>query len=148
MIHPEAESFVGARADAYAGDLAGLASALAYLATPAEPVQGLHLRFLGGLGTEAAHGTAVGTTLRLADRISIGRSPDCDLVLRQGPHSDQNIVAWRHALIVSREGRALVSDLGSTNGTFVRGRRIDDDTSVAAGDLIAIAACFRVVLLG
>ena len=44
-------------------------------------------------------------------------------------------VSRAHALLTSRNGRTIVLDLGSTNGTFVNGKRIKE-TELAAGDLL------------
>jgi pSer/pThr/pTyr-binding forkhead associated (FHA) protein len=50
---------------------------------------------------------------------TIGRSPDCDIFL------DDVTVSRNHAVLVERDGRFLVEDEGSLNGTFVNRRRID-----------------------
>jgi ABC-type multidrug transport system ATPase subunit len=51
--------------------------------------------------------------------IRIGRSPDCQL------HIPSPLVSKEHAEVTRRpDGRLAVRDLGSTNGTFVRGRRL------------------------
>ena len=53
------------------------------------------------------------------DNIVVGRSRDCDLVLRDPT------VSGRHARLVWKNGKILVEDLGSANGTFVDGKRIE-----------------------
>lgn len=50
--------------------------------------------------------------------ISIGRTPDNKIVV---PHPQ---VSARHAQIINANGQLLLEDLGSGNGTFVRGQRI------------------------
>lgn len=50
----------------------------------------------------------------------IGRHPDCDLVL------DSPLVSRYHAELEIRSSVASIRDLGSANGTFVRGRRISE----------------------
>src|SRR5262249_8170002 len=47
----------------------------------------------------------------------VGRSPDCDLV------AAGDGVSARHCRLTAT-ARGLVEDLGSTNGTFVNGRRV------------------------
>lgn len=54
-----------------------------------------------------------------SDYIIVGRSRDCDLVF-QDP-----TVSARHARLSWEAGRISVEDLGSANGTFVRGKRIE-----------------------
>jgi hypothetical protein len=73
--------------------------------------------------------------LRLAgagSQCSIGRSLDCDIVI-DDPYS-----AGRHALLVLQEdGRLLVRDLGTRNGTRVEGRSLPagGEAVVSAGEL-------------
>jgi hypothetical protein len=59
---------------------------------------------------------------------TIGRSRQCDVVL-----TDPN-VSRKHAEIRPRGGAWVVTDLGSTNGVSVNGRRIDAPQVVKAGD--------------
>lgn len=60
--------------------------------------------------------------------ITIGRVEENDLVLPGGS------VSKRHARLARREGRLVVTDLGSTNGTYVNGRRISQPVQVGEGD--------------
>jgi hypothetical protein len=62
------------------------------------------------------------TSVAESPYIVIGRSRDCDVVL-----SDPS-VSGRHARLKWQKGRIEVEDLGSANGTFVRGKRIDNAT--------------------
>ncbi len=62
----------------------------------------------------------------------IGRSPDC-LIAIVGP-----LVSRKHARIVSEAGIARIEDLGSRNGVFVNGIRIDEATSLQEGDTVLI----------
>ena len=70
------------------------------------------------------------------DEITLGRVQGNDLVLPKGN------VSKRHARILYREGRFIVADLNSTNGTYVNRRRIAqatiirDDDRVYVGDFI------------
>jgi Protein of unknown function (DUF3662)/Inner membrane component of T3SS, cytoplasmic domain len=63
--------------------------------------------------------------------IRIGRSPECELVLRDSRASR------RHARLAARDGVLVLTDLGSTNGTRVNGHRITEMV-LGAGDRIAI----------
>lgn len=50
-----------------------------------------------------------------------------------------------HAELVERDGRLIVRDLGSKNGTFVNRQRIDNEATIEAGDVVHFAdAEFRV----
>jgi EAL domain-containing protein (putative c-di-GMP-specific phosphodiesterase class I) len=54
-------------------------------------------------------------------------------------------VSTNHAELRIEEGRLIVRDLGSTNGTFVNGARVTSDVALSAGDLLQIAEIvFRV----
>jgi len=67
-----------------------------------------------------AGGGRAGETFRPAGaRTRIGRSPDCDIFL------DDVTVSRNHALLLEQEGRYVVEDQGSLNGTFVNRTRID-----------------------
>lgn len=63
---------------------------------------------------------------------TIGRSSRCDIVL-----DDANI-SREHAELRPRGGSWVVTDLGSTNGSSVNGRRIDGPTVVKRGDEIEL----------
>lgn len=50
---------------------------------------------------------------------TIGRSPECGVFL------DDVTVSRRHAVLEERDGRWVIEDQGSLNGTFVNRRRVD-----------------------
>jgi hypothetical protein len=63
----------------------------------------------------------------------VGRSRECDVML-----SDAN-VSRRHAEVLpGAAGTWTISDLGSTNGVLVNGRRIEGAEELRAGDRIAL----------
>ncbi len=65
-------------------------------------------------------GANAGTIFTIEEpRVVIGRGAECDLQL----HDSE--VSRRHAAVEVRGDEAVISDLGSTNGTFVEGQRID-----------------------
>jgi hypothetical protein len=64
--------------------------------------------------------------------VTLGRSSGCDVVL-----DDPNI-SREHAELRPRGGSWVLTDLGSTNGSSVNGRRIDAPTVVKPGDEIEL----------
>jgi hypothetical protein len=64
--------------------------------------------------------------------VTLGRSSRCDVVL-----DDANI-SRQHAELRPRGGSWVLTDLGSTNGSSVNGRRIDAPTVVKPGDEIEL----------
>jgi len=63
--------------------------------------------------------------------LTIGRTPGNDIVI------DNVGVSRRHAVMRVQEGKAFLEDLGSANGTFVRGQKIERH-ELQDGDEIAI----------
>jgi pSer/pThr/pTyr-binding forkhead associated (FHA) protein len=73
-------------------------------------------------------GALAGTTITLAaDPITIGRADDSTIVL------SDDFVSTRHARLVPADGKWLVEDLGSTNGTYLDRQRITSPTPVPLG---------------
>lgn len=64
--------------------------------------------------------------------VSIGRSPDSDLVV----HDDYT--STHHARVVNQDGRWYVHDLDSTNGTYVAGQRVTRPTPLRPGTPVRI----------
>jgi hypothetical protein len=64
--------------------------------------------------------------------VTLGRSRQCDVVL-----DDANI-SRQHAEIRPRGGAWVLTDLGSTNGSLINGRRIDHPEVIKPGDEIEI----------
>ncbi len=63
--------------------------------------------------------------------VSIGRSPENGLVI------DNPAVSHYHARVFSEEGRLMLEDFGSMNGTFVNGQRVKMVT-LKPGDSVGI----------
>jgi pSer/pThr/pTyr-binding forkhead associated (FHA) protein len=66
-----------------------------------------------------------------AREVSIGRSPDNALVI------DNPAISNYHARVFAEEGRLMLEDFGSLNGTFVNGQRVKM-VELKEGDSIAI----------
>ena len=67
-----------------------------------------------------------------ATELSVGRVQGNELMLPKGN------VSKRHARLLYRDGRFIVTDLNSTNGTYVNRRKITQATIVREGDRIYI----------
>ncbi len=66
--------------------------------------------------------------------VSIGRAPENDLPLAD------HCCSGRHAVITSKERGYSIRDLGSKNGTFVNGKRIQEETLLRLGDEVLIGS--------
>lgn len=78
-------------------------------------------------------GRLTGTRIPLGTGdILIGRNPECLLVL------DDDFASGRHAALVRTADGWAVEDLGSTNGTFVDGIRIDELVGIVPGNQVRI----------
>jgi len=72
---------------------------------------------------------------------TIGRNENVDLQI------NSSRVSREHALIVREGGRYRIEDLGSTNGTFLNGRRVEK-AALEDGDLLLIADAELTFYLG
>ncbi len=83
-------------------------------------------------------GPEVGKTFALRDeRTVVGKSVDCDI-----PVADLT-VSRKHFAVVNENGRYLVKDLGSTNGTYLDGAGIKEAYLRAGGLIKAGEVVFR-----
>ncbi|MBX2803089.1 MAG: FHA domain-containing protein [Myxococcales bacterium] len=71
--------------------------------------------------------------LLLEDQLTVGRSPDNDLVI------PIDKVSWKHAVIWVVHGRVLIKDLNSRNGTQLDGRPLTETTVWPSGQTVRIA---------
>ena len=87
---------------------------------------------MAGESLRVVSGNAGGKEISFEDEFEIGRAAEGDGTLGDDPE-----ISRRHARITRRAGDQLtVEDLGSTNGTFVNGKRIEEATPLRAGDTV------------
>lgn len=80
-------------------------------------------------------GAALGRVFPLSPgEVVVGRAPDCGLPLLDGEVSRQ------HVRLRIEEGRVLIEDLTSTNGTRVNGELVRGLTELRPGDRLAIGS--------
>jgi hypothetical protein len=89
------------------------------------PVRRYHLRLLKGVSAEDVY------PLRPGETMTVGRSTECDVALRDPA------VSRIHAFIEMDGAWPVVRDRGSTNGTFVNGKRIDQ-LRLGDGDVLKL----------
>ncbi len=58
----------------------------------------------------------------------LGRHPDCDIVLQS------NMISRRHAKVTLTNGKVMLEDLGSGNGTFLNGEKIESPVQLKHED--------------
>ncbi len=89
--------------------------------------------------TEFGQGSQQKRSIDLPERtLIVGRAPDVDIPL------NINGISKRHAKLTHVHNQLMVEDLGSTNGTYLNGKRIEMSV-VAVGDLLQFAnAIFKV----
>ncbi len=75
---------------------------------------------------------AVAETVPLSAAVTIGRSDENSLQVFD------RFISSRHVLICLRDGRRILVDRGSTNGTFVNGQRVEEEVELSDGDRIAM----------
>ncbi|MFW6198452.1 MAG: FHA domain-containing protein, partial [Acidobacteriota bacterium] len=96
--------------------------------TADRPATGLVLRF-----TRSADESLAGQDRELQeDSAVLGRAQGCDVVIRDGG------VSGRHVRLERADGEVLVTDLGSTNGTWIDGERLDEPRQVPEGVAIRL----------
>ncbi|MGI9609006.1 MAG: FHA domain-containing protein [Acidimicrobiia bacterium] len=73
-----------------------------------------------------------GKELEIRDVSVLGRSPEADVLL------DDPYASEFHMRLVAQENGLVLHDLGSTNGTYVNGRRVTAPSSLRRGDTIQV----------
>lgn len=64
----------------------------------------------------------------------VGRNPGCDIVINKGWISDE------HAMILHREGRFLLQDMLSANGTYVNDVLVEDRIYLNDNDIVRLGS--------
>jgi hypothetical protein len=67
---------------------------------------------------EGGGGLRAGAVFAVNGSMTIGRSPQSDVQI------DDSFASARHARVIERDGRYYLEDTGSTNGTYLNGRRV------------------------
>ncbi len=84
------------------------------------------------------NGPLAGRRLEVATTLTLGRQ-DVDVAI------DDPTISRHHARIRPVDGGLEIDDLGSKNGTWVNGTRIDAPARLAAGDVVAVGEVLMVV---
>ena len=76
--------------------------------------------------------------------VVIGREPPSDVAL------DDSSLSRRHARLMLHEGAVVVEDLGSTNGTWISGKRIDRAIATTGDEILfgAVVASVHIAKTG
>lgn len=83
-------------------------------------MQGTAMAFESSLIIQVLSSNAPGEEMRFTDSFTIGRSKECDIKI------SNDAVSRKHTRIEYDGSRWLVMDLGSGNGTFVDGERVEE----------------------
>jgi pSer/pThr/pTyr-binding forkhead associated (FHA) protein len=75
-----------------------------------------------------------GRSFPLADELTVGRAAGCQVTL------DDTYVSQLHARVFRRDGRFLVEDLGSTNGTYLNRAKVSGPMPMAPGDRLQVGS--------
>jgi pSer/pThr/pTyr-binding forkhead associated (FHA) protein len=89
-------------------------------------------------------GRSDSNTLRLANGVTtLGRQDDCQIRIKSSQ------VSRRHCEVYEKKGALQVRDLGSSNGTFVNGKKIKGVQTLKPGDELTIGGVkLKVAVVG
>lgn len=76
-----------------------------------------------------------GERFDLAGETTVGRAPGCGVSLAADSFTSQ-----LHARLYLRDGTVWVEDLGSTNGTWLNGERLNTPTRIRKGDRLQVGS--------
>lgn len=93
---------------------------------------------------QVVRGRSASTTLKLADGVtSIGRHDDCLIRIKSAQ------VSRRHCEVFEASDKLTIRDLGSSNGTFVNGKKVSGQQVLKPGDELTVGAVtLRVAKIG
>jgi predicted component of type VI protein secretion system len=92
------------------------------------------------LKLRVTRGNAAGTSIEVEDELLIGRQA-ADV----GRLAEDIEISRRHARIFREGSGFAVEDLGSTNGTFLNGRRVEKPELLGVGDKLEIGGTTMIV---
>ena len=82
---------------------------------------------------QVVRGRSASTTLKLADGVtSIGRHDDCLIRIKSSQ------VSRRHCEVFEVADKLTIRDLGSSNGTFVNGKKVSGQQALKPGDELTV----------
>lgn len=95
------------------------------------------------LRLKVSAGNASGTTVEVEEELEIGRAAE-----GVGRLAEDVEISRRHARIARSGSGYTVEDLGSRNGTFLNGRRIEKAEMLGVGDEIQVGNTTLIVQVG
>jgi hypothetical protein len=78
---------------------------------------------------------ARGATFAIGDELTVGRAATCTIGM-----PDDTFVSQLHARVFRDAGTTMIEDLGSTNGTYVNGKRVEGRERLTKGDRVQIGS--------
>jgi pSer/pThr/pTyr-binding forkhead associated (FHA) protein len=73
-----------------------------------------------------------GRSFELGQELTVGRAAGCQITL------DDSYASQLHARVFQRDGLLYVEDLGSTNGSFLNGKKVTSPVTLERGDHLKV----------
>jgi pSer/pThr/pTyr-binding forkhead associated (FHA) protein len=73
-----------------------------------------------------------GRAYQVGSEVTLGRAAGCQITV------DDSFVSQLHARVFARDGRLLVEDLGSTNGTYLNRQKVSGPMVISPGDRLQV----------
>lgn len=73
-----------------------------------------------------------GRSYQIGNEVTLGRAAGCQITV------DDTFVSQLHARVFARDGRFLVEDLGSTNGTYLNRQKVGGPMVLSPGDRLQV----------